>query len=230
MGDEPKTDRYRQVVTDRRACVCCPTLINPSRVLGGSLDSDRIGPYSLWQGNLDAQLMVVGQDFANVQTFIDLHGRPGADVRTNQRLVRLVNTALEAAGCGTRVPLPGRACSDDKLFFTNSVLCLKSGNMSAPVPTSCVKNCNRFLRRTIDIVRPLAVIGMRGLAWKATLLAFGQDAPASFGPAVGSKPIPIGSASLFAAYHPASRRRSLPQQIDDWTTIGNALRELGKCS
>src|SRR4051794_19778776 len=95
-----KVGRYRELVERRKACAACPGLANASRIDGGSMDCDRIGPYSQWQGNLDAELMVVAQDFADVEGFQKHRGWPGARVRTNVALAGFV------ARTGVAVSLP----------------------------------------------------------------------------------------------------------------------------
>jgi hypothetical protein len=54
-----KAKQYLELVGRRKICDGCPCLHNASRMDGGCLDSDEIGPYSRWQGNLYADLMVV---------------------------------------------------------------------------------------------------------------------------------------------------------------------------
>ena len=79
-------DEYLGLVEARRRCRLCPMLTNPSAVREGTLDSGEIGPYSTWQADLRADLVVVAKDFAPVEKFVDLSGRPGPRVRTNVRL------------------------------------------------------------------------------------------------------------------------------------------------
>jgi hypothetical protein len=113
---EAKRTRYLHVVAERKACEACPGLANASRIGAGRFDADEIGAYSRWQGNLDAELMVVGQDFADEDSFIKYRGWPGERVRTNRTLVELV----AQAGIGIEPPRFGTP--DDRLFFTNAVL------------------------------------------------------------------------------------------------------------
>ena len=56
------TDRfsdYTALVGARKMCRACTGLINPADCDGGVHDSDQIGPWSLWQGNLNADLILV---------------------------------------------------------------------------------------------------------------------------------------------------------------------------
>lgn len=99
-----KQPAYEKLVAARKACHVCEArgLTNPASF--PDLDSDRIGPYSRWQGNLDAELMVVAQDFADANTFKRLGGWPGPRVRTNLALVDL----LRAAGIDVTAPEVGK--------------------------------------------------------------------------------------------------------------------------
>jgi|SRR6516162_7134389 len=57
--------RYEELVAQRKACRACAScgLINPSVHLKGAYDADEIGPFTRWCGDLDAELMVIGQDW-----------------------------------------------------------------------------------------------------------------------------------------------------------------------
>jgi hypothetical protein len=144
-----KNRTYNELVTVRKDCRACPQLVNPAVAANGELDSDRIGPYSRWQGNLHSDLVVVGQDFADVETFARVGGWPGENVGTNLTLVELL------AAAGFTISPPCRGISSDQVFFTNAVLCLKHGSMQEAIPPACFRACGlRFLRPTIELVSP----------------------------------------------------------------------------
>src|SRR5437660_2463489 len=148
----PKTVAYAKLVAERKRCTACANLTNPSKYK--ALDSDHIGPYPRRQGNLDAELLVVGQDSSDIDTYL-YHGGdwPGEFVQTNLALVELAGAA------GITITPPRRGCPNDRLFFTNAVLCLKRSNplkersMRGNLPSAYFRNCGeRFLRRTIELV------------------------------------------------------------------------------
>jgi uracil-DNA glycosylase family 4 len=136
-------------------------------VAGGSLDSDEIGPYALWHGDLDAQLMIVAKDFAPVPHFIRNAGRPGARVRTNLRLSRLLELAGFSPGAIGEQHRKGR------IFMTNAVLCLPGGvSMRTVVRAAELRECStRFLARTMAVIRPRVVAALGGHAVRAVLHA-----------------------------------------------------------
>ena len=220
-----KNERYARLVAARKDCRVCPQLANPSVVESGVLDSDRIGPYSQWQGNLDAPLVVVGQDFADTSTFRRVQGWPGERVATNKNLVRLL------AAAGFSVPLPRIGSPDDTLFFTNAVLCLKQGSMQRAIPSSCFQACaQRFLRPTIDLVAPRAVAALGAGALGAVLLAYGLRSPGPLLELVVAGvtfDLPSG-ARVFPLCHPSptvhATTRSLALQESDWSRVGEWLR------
>lgn len=162
-----KRVRYHQLVEQRKHCARCPSLTNASAIDGGRMDSDRIGPFSRWQGNLDATLMVVAQDFADIEGFRKHGGWPGERVRTNTTLAAVLTRA------GIPINPPRFGTADDRLFFTNTVLCMKRGGMRAPIPESCATECGRrFLRPTIELVAPRVVATLGGRAMRAVCRAF----------------------------------------------------------
>src|SRR6202050_3475312 len=62
-------------VERRKACRACPGLRNPSVCVDGMYDSDQIGPWSRWQGTLDSQRLIVGQDWGDEEYFRQKRGR-----------------------------------------------------------------------------------------------------------------------------------------------------------
>ncbi len=227
MPPNAKQLTYAELVAARKSCDACPSLTNPSQAYGGKLDSNRIGPYTRWQGNLNSPVIVVGQDFADVDSFAKLDGWPGevGTVPTNKHLVELT------AAAGLPIQAPKRHEPDDRLFFTNAILCLKHGNMGSKVLEKCSRNCGQnFLCKTIKLVKPRAVVTLGGLALNATLQSFGIprwngrldqliDSDQTYD-------LPC-DAVLFPMYHPSRRvlnnYRSLDQQKSDWARFGRWL-------
>jgi uracil-DNA glycosylase len=225
-----KASQYRELVDRRKRCSLCPGLCNPSAVDGGSLDSDEIGPWSRWQGNLGAPIMIVGQDWGDITYFRTNHGQEAPRNPTNSNLVRLLRMA------GYRITESPGAESDDPVFLTNAILCLKRGGLQAEVQREWFDNCGTaFLRPLIEIVRPRVLVTLGGNAFQAIVRAFGltlrlptrlRDLVTSVS-RQGGLPLPPGT-RLFVAFHPGARvintHRSFAQQEQDWKLIGTALR------
>ena len=138
---------YHVLVDKRKACGVCNGLTNPSACANGSYDSDHIGPWTLWQGKLDAELMIVVQDWGDRDYFVKNRGRDLADNPTNNTLHGLL------ASIGIDIEKPTLLDSGGgAIFLTNAVLCLKNGGMQGPTDSTWFANCgSRFLRPTIEI-------------------------------------------------------------------------------
>jgi len=115
-----KRSTYDALIASRKACKVCHLLENPAQILGGQYDSSQIGPWTLWQGNLDAEIMIVGQDWGDVRYFTTNAGHEAVRNPTNEMLAKLL------ASIGIRIDPPSP--QDDgggSLFLTNAILCLK---------------------------------------------------------------------------------------------------------
>lgn len=220
---------YKKLVAERKACRKCIGLTNPSQIKGGCFDSEQIGPWTLWQGNLDAPIMVVGQDWGGTRYFSDNNGR---DVRGNPTDLNLIKL-VEMAGFSIQdVYLPQ---GQNVLFFTNAILCLKDGNLQADVEKDWFYNCFSFLRRQIEIVNPVVIVGMGKEAYQAILKGFGiKEKVDILKPEVALKEgrlLPNGS-RVFAVYHCGKRvlnskktGRTMEEQKKDWMRIRKFLEK-----
>jgi uracil-DNA glycosylase len=86
-----KQRQYRDLVKKRNACRLCIGLTNPADVALERYDSDEIGPWSRLHGDLDAQLMIVGQDWGDVRYFNDNKGLDRLDNPTMCNLEKLLS-------------------------------------------------------------------------------------------------------------------------------------------
>jgi hypothetical protein len=68
---------HAALVARRKTCLACPTLVNPSAVAEGRLDSHEIGPYARRQGNFSSRVVLIAQDFVDVEAFKRVEGWPG---------------------------------------------------------------------------------------------------------------------------------------------------------
>lgn len=223
-SDENKLSRYRELVSQRKACSACSGLTNLSRLDSGKFDTDSIGLWSVWQGNLEASLMVVGQDWGDVDCCRKHDGHEPFGNTTNETLRKLL------ASIGICIEPPSH--HDDgtgTLFFTNAILCLKTGGMQSPVESNWFANCGkRFLKPSIDLVQPRVLVALSEPAYKAIAVEYGLR-KLHFRDAVETEMgFRISTATtLHPAYHCGSRilntHRPLEKQLQDWARIGRTL-------
>jgi DNA polymerase len=221
-----KSTSYSALVQRRRGCTVCSGVTNPSVCADGRYDADEIGPWSRWQGNLDADLMLVGQDWGDTGSFERQNGLDSVTSATN----RVLRELLASVGIDVGLP-PGAEGDRGRIFLTNAVLCLKEGGAQAAVQPEWFQNCGgRFLRPLIELVRPKVVVCLGQRAYDAVLGAYGMR-PRTFREAVGAETadrLPTGSA-LVPVYHCGMRilntHRPLEAQKQDWQRVRRALEQ-----
>lgn len=223
-ADAVVIDEYAALVAARKACRICIAR-NPGRLTSGAeydFDPDVISYWEQWLGHRDPKLLIVGQDFANLEYFETYRGRDEPYNATNDNLQRL----LSAAGIETRDP--PAADPDAPVFATNSILCLKRGRMNAPILSSWVNTCaDAHLAPLLRYLRPPIVVGMGGFGWRAVRRVLGLDAaPRPISQAAGGDwTAADGPTFFFAVGHPGPLglvNRPWPRQMADWRRIGEA--------
>ena len=218
-----RTLEMTALATARRECQACIGLVNPARVLDGRFDSEQLGPWTLWQGSLSAEVVVVGQDWGDVASFTNNEGFEEPGNPTNRRLVELLALA------GVHVAQPAKLGRAGTAFFTNAILCLKEGGLQGDVRTEWFRACGaRFLRPTIELVAPRAVVTLGTHATDALCVAFGLRPPSRFREAVEGDGLALPNGStLFPRYHCGPRstnmNRNRQHQDDDWRRLGTWL-------
>lgn len=217
--------RYEALVEARKACRLCHDLglINASEVRGGRFDSSQIGPWSGWLGDLEARIMVVGQDWGDQRAFEKQAGLDSPRSATNRTLRELL------ASIGIDVPDIGPAVSPG-VFLTNSVLCFRrDGGCQGPVRRQWFQNCGtQFLRPQIELVNPQAVVCLGERAYGSVLQAYQLPPVRNWRAAVEGPGLALGGGpTAFAVYHCGQRimntHRKRESQFEDWKRIGVAL-------
>src|SRR5271155_2886165 len=128
---------YAALVAARKACRICVER-SPGRLRSCAefdYDPNVVSLWELWLGHKSPQLLVVGQDFGNVDYFVRNHGRDAPGNKTNDNLHRLL------AAAGIEAGTPPEFDPATPVFLTNSILCLKEGVMSGPIRSSWVRTC-----------------------------------------------------------------------------------------
>jgi hypothetical protein len=65
-----KREQYLCLVKKRKEHVFSEGLLNPSEIENGKYDmEDHVGPWSMWQGNLNAHMLLIGQDWGNLDYY-----------------------------------------------------------------------------------------------------------------------------------------------------------------
>lgn len=221
-----KIERYRKLVNKRKQCSLCRNLCNPHCINDGKWDSEQIGPWSLWQANLDSELVVVGQDWSDVTYFTKWEGKDQPKGNpTNENLQHLLD------GIGIKIQKP-RDPQDDIIFFTNIILCLKDGGLQGPVEDEWFKNCSQsFFVPLIEIINPKVVVALGKKVSESIFDLYGTSYSKSavFSKMLSRSPYQLTSSTvLFPVYHCGARgikiNRPMTEQEQDWSKINAWLQ------
>lgn len=225
MSTTDKQMAYHALVNQRKNCTMCDPaqceLINPSQAQNGRFDTNEIGHWTEWQGSLDAQMMVVGQDWGDINTLVKQEGVSNVDnSSTNRALIQL----LHIAGVDINESTAKNKHAD--LFFTNAILCMKTeGGLAGKVRGSWFRNCvSSFLKPLIEeIIQPKVVVTLGEKATKSLLREYGYKGVNFKELVERESSIIIGrNTAVFPVFHCGSlgrRNRPFEQQKKDWLRI-----------
>lgn len=219
---------YAELVALRKAHAFPSRLLNPSEIEGGRYDSDHLGPWSRWQGDLNAEVVIVGQDWGDQPYFLRNKGVDDDNELTCKNLGAMALVAGWDLG-NPHSPKP------QPLFFTNAVLGIRAeAGKSGTPPAAWVDDSLPFLIRLLEIVQPRAVVSLGTAASRACRLAMhgrGRVPGLPSGASLGEthQQIPIlrpGKPAWFAFYHCGPLglvNRSRELQMSDWRRLGEWL-------
>jgi DNA polymerase len=222
---DDRSQRYQVLVDARKACRLCSGsgLINASAVRGGVFDTDHMSPWTASLGDLDARIMVIGQDWGDQRAFEKQAGHDWLSSATNRMLRTLM------ASAGINVPDTDRGGTSG-VFLTNAVLCFRTaGGCQGPVQSQWFQNCgSRFLRPQIELVNPEAVVCLGQRAHGAVLAAYGLPPVRDWRAAVEGSGVALpGGPLAYAVYHCGQRilntHRNESAQLRDWQRVGTMM-------
>lgn len=223
-----KNEAYSNLVLERKHCTICEGLSNPAHVENGKWDSNQIGPWSLWQSNLDAEVMVIGQDWGDISYFKKWKGKdqPSGNP-TNTNLQQL----LKEIGIEINQPLENQK---QVIFITNIILCLKTGGLQSFVKNDWFTNCSKkFLKPLIEIINPKVIITLGKKVSEAifALYRIPYSKNNKFSETIKLSPFAISKdIAFYPMYHcgamSVNRNRSLAEQVKDWRRV--SIWEEGK--
>ena len=221
-----KAEAYKKLVEKRKACSMCKGLSNPATVDDGRYDRDQIGPWTLWQANLDSEFVVVGQDWGDISYFEKREGRdqPYGNP-TNENLQKLLKSV------GVEIGKP-RDRQDQVAFLTNLILCLKTGGLQGRVDDQWFANCSHtFFKPLVEIIRPKVIVALGKKVSESILslyvITYAKNA--AFSNLISQSPYQLtNSMVLFPVYHcgagSVNRNQSLPEQEEDWFKVSKWLK------
>lgn len=219
-----KVKTYQALVKSRKFCHTCSGLTNPIDCANGAFDSDHLSPWTKWQGNLNAELMIVGQDWGDLAYFLNNAGNESPKNPTNSNLVKLaasIDVTIE--------PLPKFSEFEGQVFLTNAILCLKEGGLQGAVKQEWFNNCGtKHLKPTIELVQPKVLVSLGAKVYETIQKLYGLPR-VRFRDVVDRETgiVLANDMHYFPMYHCGSRiintHRNFEQQLTDWARIKPVL-------
>ncbi len=242
--NDMKKSEFRKLAEDVSKCKVCSKMTTvPHLESGEVLENDRHGldtdtPYvnrwNLWHGDLDADIMVIGQDYGTKESGENLSLWNAGDhsCATNKTLkelfLKILNIDIDS--------------NSEKLFFTNMANCYRmhktTGNMHAGWLTVCA---NKFMERLIRIVRPKIIIVLGRSAFEALYCMDGltvsccdpeKNGKRTFSEIIKRKyqiDLDGQKIAVFPVFHPGSNakiNRDINLQYEDWKRIDECYKNM----
>lgn len=227
--EKSKVDQYKELVRTRKADKTNSRHEYKNQSDYPKYDSNEIGNYSLWANDLDADLMVIAQDYCDQETFEKCGGliqkkkikNPKSikewETKTNYYLWRLLKSINRDIG----LPHEPRKAG---VFLTNAVLDLKKGDMSEKVKKDVSHYSGvTYLKPLIEIVQPSKVITLGKNATSSLLRLYAEennDYKKRAGISMkdqfrtGEFKIRNGETVVYPLYHPGQQGQSGRRQIE----------------
>lgn len=239
-----KKDEFRRLVEDVSKCHICERLVTLPHIENSEclenddhgLDTDRpyINRWNLWHGNLDADIMVIGQDYGQKEDGKSNEVCSYADT-TNPTDVRLKVLFKDAFG----IDLDS---NKSPLFFTNMANCYRKKRTSGGMHSGWLPICaNKYMELLIRIICPKIIIVLGRSAFEA-LHCMQNLSVKCLDPIKSGKEsyaemiqhryqIDLGDEKIdvFPVYHPGANsqmNRTFGQQLEDWKKISKHYKSL----
>ncbi len=196
-------------------------LLNPSEILGGIYDKEiHLNPWSQWHGNLDAKILLIGQDWSSYDEYIKGKGEEDLMNNTNLNLSCLFGEiGINAKDSDDETPIP--------LYFTNCILGIKKGKMARKIKRSWyIDTADIFIKPLIDIISPKIIIALGKAAYETVSKIYNiKTMPLKY--AIDMNPVKLPDGKLlFAVYHCSDlghANRHFQTQRKDWRKIKKYL-------
>lgn len=224
MNLAQKTQAYHQLILQRKNHHFKHTeLTNPSQT---AFDINEIEPWAQWQNNLNAKILLVGQEFCDVATYKKTLGRVEQypeiyEYPSNQNLADYFNLL------GYNIGHPLNPNKNMPLFFTNAVMGLKQPPMSSNFKDKWLEESRDFfLKPLIELIAPKIIITIGTKAAKSVGKLYNLNI-SSLKTNIDNLPLRTENDTLiFTLYHVGRLgliNRPKDLQIKDWENIKNYL-------
>ncbi|MEI8278386.1 MAG: uracil-DNA glycosylase family protein [Bacteroidota bacterium] len=235
---ETKEEKYHALVQSFKTHVFSDekSWVNPYSIDGfdsyckekGVNKCEVLNPWNLWQGNLNADILVIGQDWGNKSELENLiKTSKEKSNNTNNKIIEFI----KILGYEISQPYKTDNQTKNRLFFTNAILGIRTGAKSGSL-TSSQKKCHKetwfYLYSLIQIIQPKCIIAIGGDTYEIIKYIFPLQNYNTFPEVVenNGKHNKILGSDFYAVYHPQSwsKHRTKEEQLSDWKEIAQLMK------
>lgn len=179
-----KEQKYIKLINQISMCHCCECIKIPSFDENGecllndthglpleasfidSIDGIYVNRWNCWQGSLNAEIMLIGQDYGNVDNIqLPQHSSRWRDdkIQTKEDAQRKWNSPTDANLFYLFKEIFGINLGEqnDKLYFTNLACCYRKNRTSGKANDAWFYICaNRYMGKLISIIQPKVIIAL----------------------------------------------------------------------
>jgi uracil-DNA glycosylase len=219
---EVKQIFYKHLVDKRKKYEFNDTeIINPSDPELNISNDEHLNAWAYWHGDLNADILLIGQDFGGYDYYSQKDGKDDPTNATNVRLSCLFEEL------GIDIGKSDNPNIDTKLYFTNAVLGVKKGKMAAPIKKAWYADtAKRFIKPLIQLIEPKTIIAMGSKAYEVIAIIYKLDQK-PMKEVVNTNPILLDdNKKLFVVYHCSNlgiANRNYNTQREDWRKIKEYL-------
>jgi DNA polymerase len=213
---------YKHLVDKRKSYQYKTTdIINPSSIPNLEFD-EHLNAWANWCGDLDAEILVIGQDFGNEKYYITYKGKDEIGNPTNLSLIELFKEL------GKELNDVNHSNEHLNFYFTNAVLGAKRNTtMAGQVKKEWYSDTAlKFTKPLIEIINPKLIIAMGSTALDVVSIIYNLD-KTTISAAVANNPIILpDKKKLFVVYHCSKLgqvNRKFEEQRNDWKKIAEHL-------
>lgn len=208
---------YKQLVQQRKGFdFYSDDIVNPTTL---NIENDEhLNAWAYWCGNLNADTILIGQDFGDVAYYVNNKGKDEVGNPTNlnlQILFKQTNVDLQDINEDN---------SHLKLYFTNAILGAKmNGGMAGQVKRDWyLTTAKKFTKRLIDIINPKTIIAMGSTALEVISIIYQLDKQTMTNAVANNPQILPDNKKLYVVYHCSKLgqvNRRFEEQKKDWSNI-----------
>ncbi|MFA6101393.1 MAG: uracil-DNA glycosylase family protein [Victivallaceae bacterium] len=222
-----KQEQYLELVQDRKKYKFPKGLLNPSEILGGEYDCDHVEPFARWQGNLDAEIFLIGQDFGGSKFFVENKGDNKPSSYTNKKLMLL----FKQIDAGIDLGSSNSPNTSAPVFLTNAIVGIVDADGKAQTKDKIKEEWIRrsaldFIEPLLSIVQPKIIIAMGKVSFLCLAYIYPEaiNIPRTFKLeewVAKEPPICVDKKYIFPVSHcsPVNRNWKWEQQCKDWGRV-----------